>query len=91
MPTAAQLKTLFNLNETAGTGYFTRGRHWPAHINPIFGQIGGGSWVWIGGESVSENAPAFNFAWSEEFVGDVGFRQLTKCVVQGDFRDVEGA
>src|SRR5208283_369806 len=29
-------------------------------------------------------------AWSEEFVGDVGFRQLTKCVVQGDFRDVEG-
>src|SRR5208283_5420238 len=30
-------------------------------------------------------------AWSEEFVGDVGFRQLTKCGVQGDFRDVEGA
>ena len=61
MPTVAELKTLFNPNETAGTGYFTRGTHWPAHINPIFGQIGGGSWVWIGGESVSGSAPAFNF------------------------------
>ena len=36
-------------------------------------------------------APACLLALSEEFVGDVGFRQLTKWVVQGDFRDVEGA
>ena len=29
-------------------------------------------------------------ASSEESVGDVGFRQLTKCMIQGDFGDVEG-
>jgi len=31
------------------------------------------------------------FASSEKSVGDVRFRQLSKCVIQRDSRDVEGA
>jgi hypothetical protein len=31
------------------------------------------------------------FASSKESVGDIGFRQFPKCMVQGDFRDMEGA
>src|SRR5271166_5799034 len=34
---------------------------------------------------------SLNFASSEESVGDVRLRQSAKCVIQRDFRDVEGA
>jgi hypothetical protein len=45
----------------AGTGYFTSGRYWPAHIEPIFSAIGQGSWVRAQGELNGGNVPAFNF------------------------------
>jgi hypothetical protein len=61
MPTVDQLRGLFDPNNTAGTGYYTRGRYWPAHLNPIFSQIGRGSWVWARGTPDAEGAPAFNF------------------------------
>jgi clan AA aspartic protease (TIGR02281 family) len=61
MPGIDQLRVLFNPNQSAGTGYYTRGKYWPAHIDPIFSQIGAGSWVWVGGTQDSQGAPAFNF------------------------------
>jgi hypothetical protein len=61
MPGTNQLRTIFNRDQTAGTGYYTRGKYWPAHIDPIFSQIGAGSWVWAGGSSNPQGAPAFNF------------------------------
>jgi hypothetical protein len=30
-------------------------------------------------------------SWSKESVGDIGFRQFAKCMIQGDFCDMEGA
>jgi predicted aspartyl protease len=61
LPRIDQLRTLFKPDRTAGTGYYTRGRYWPAHIDPIFSQIGAGSWVWATGSSDAKSAPAFNF------------------------------
>jgi clan AA aspartic protease (TIGR02281 family) len=61
MPSMDQLRALFSPNQSAGTGYYTRGRYWPAHIDPIFSQIGAGSWVWAGGTPDSQGAPSFNF------------------------------
>ena len=61
MPTISQLKTLFDPYHTAGTGYYTRGAYWPAHIDPVFSGIGKGSWVWARGAPDAEGAPAFNF------------------------------
>jgi predicted aspartyl protease len=61
MPRINSLRTLFNPDQAAGTGYYTRGRYWPAHIDPIFSQIGAGSWVWAEGSPDPQGAPAFNF------------------------------
>jgi hypothetical protein len=61
MPRVDHLRTLFNPDKTAGTGYYTRGRYWPAHIDPMFSQIGAGSWVWAAGSPDNQGAPAFNF------------------------------
>ena len=61
LPTIGDLRSLFDREFVAGTGYFTSGRHWPAHIEPIFSAIGQGSWSWAQGELASGNAPAFNF------------------------------
>jgi hypothetical protein len=61
LPTTGNLRSLFDKEFVAGTGYFTSGRHWPAHIEPIFSAIGQGSWVWASGEVAGGNAPAFNF------------------------------
>jgi len=61
LPRIDQLRTLFKPDRTAGTGYYTRGRYWPAHIDPIFFQIGAGSWVWAAGGADAQSAPAFNF------------------------------
>jgi hypothetical protein len=63
MPSFAQLRRLFDARSTAGTGYFTRGRHWPAHLNPVFSGIGAGSWVWANEAARLPGAgyPAFNF------------------------------
>ena len=66
MPTIAQLATLFDKRFTAGTGWYERGRYWPAHIDPIFSGIGGGSWAWATGSAGAQGAPAFNFNTGEE-------------------------
>ena len=60
VPTIGDLRSLYDKGYVAGTGYFTSGRHWPAHIEPIF-PIGQGSWVWANGEQAGGDAPAFNF------------------------------
>jgi hypothetical protein len=61
MPSIYQLRTLFDRGEVAGTGYFTRGQYWPAHINPVFSGIGRGSWVWAKGSTLGDKAFAFNY------------------------------
>lgn len=61
MPQSDQLRALYDPRSTAGTGYYTRGRRWPAHIDPAFSGIGEGSWVWEAGGSGVQGAPAFNF------------------------------
>ncbi len=61
LPTIGDLRSLFDKQFVAGTGYFTSGRHWPAHIEPIFSAIGQGSWVWAYGDLGGGDAPAFNF------------------------------
>ena len=61
LPMISDLTSLFDRNFVAGTGYFTSGRYWPAHIEPIFSAIGQGSWVWAAGGLSGGNAPAFNF------------------------------
>ena len=61
VPTTVELRSLFDKEFVAGTGYFTSGRYWPAHIEPIFSAIGQGSWVWAQGELNGGNAPGFQF------------------------------
>ena len=63
MPSLVQLQSLFDARSTAGTGYFTRGRHWPEHLNPVFSSIGAGAWVWAGEPATRSGIgyPAFNF------------------------------
>lgn len=61
MPQPSQLRTLFDGRSTAGVGYYTRGRRWPARMDPVFSGIGEGSWVWAAGNPGPQGAPAFNF------------------------------
>jgi hypothetical protein len=60
MPTISELQTLYDPKYTAGTGYVTGGRSFPAHVHPVFAKIGGGSWVWSN-ESLGSDARSFNF------------------------------
>lgn len=61
MPTIQQLDTLYDRRYTAGTGYFTGGQNWPAHIHKVFSAIGGGSWVWSNEAVNSRDAKSYNF------------------------------
>jgi hypothetical protein len=61
MPTIEQLKSLFDPRYTAGTGFVSGGRAWPAHIDPVFEAIGQGSWVWSANPPDANSAHAFNF------------------------------
>ena len=57
-----QVMTLFDTNKSAGTGYCDeRGRYFPAKIDPAFGKIGKGSWVWTK-ETVNRNDKQFAYA-----------------------------
>ena len=60
MPTIEEIRTLYNPAMTAGTGYYTNGRYFPAHIDPVFSAIGGGSWVWSNENAGGNNARSFN-------------------------------
>jgi tRNA A-37 threonylcarbamoyl transferase component Bud32 len=62
LPSIKQLAALYDPAASAGIGYAEKGVHYPAHIDPIFGAIGHGSWLWSGelGEDASR-ARSFNF------------------------------
>lgn len=59
MPTIEEIRTLYEPTSKAGVGYFTDGKHFPAHINSVFNAIGGGSWVWAN-ERVGDDARSVN-------------------------------
>lgn len=60
MPTIEEIRTLYNPSVRAGVGYYTDGKYFPAHINPVFAAIGGGSWVWTDQQVGAGNARSFN-------------------------------
>jgi hypothetical protein len=60
MPTVEEIRSLYDPAVTAGTGYYTNGRYYPAHIDPVFSAIGGGSWVWSNESARGDNARSFN-------------------------------
>lgn len=62
MPTIRELRTIYSPGESAGTGYVSGGKHWPAHLSPRFAAIGGGSWVWAADHASSKDSGvSFNF------------------------------
>ena len=60
MPRADQVAALFDPTKVAGTGFAYGGQYWPAKMDPVFSQIGGGAWVWLSGEVSRGEAPAYN-------------------------------
>jgi len=60
MPTITEIMTLHNPATTAGTGFYKEGRYFPAHIDPVFNAIGGGSWVWASERTATGDAQSFN-------------------------------
>jgi hypothetical protein len=59
IPTIEEIRTLYNPTLKAGVGYYTGGRYFPAHIDPVFNAIGGGSWVWAN-EKIGDDAQSLN-------------------------------
>jgi hypothetical protein len=59
MPRIEEIRTLYNPALKAGTGFYIGGKYFPAHIDPVFAAIGGGSWVWAN-EKVGDEARSFN-------------------------------
>jgi len=60
MPTIEEIATLYDPSQRAGTGYYTEGRYFPAHVDPVFNAIGSGSWVWSGQRVGVGDARSFN-------------------------------
>jgi len=60
LPTLQELRKLYVPGSTAGIGYLTAGRRFPAQMDPAFAGIGGGSWVWVE-EEKGASGVAFNF------------------------------
>lgn len=60
MPSISEIKTLYDPSKIAGTGYFIRGKYFPAKIHPVFNGIGGGSWVWSAEVVNSKRAKSLN-------------------------------
>jgi hypothetical protein len=60
MPTIQEIRALYNPAVTAGTGYYMNGKNFPAHIDPAFHAIGGGSWVWSNESAGGDNSRSFN-------------------------------
>ena len=61
MPSIEEIRSLYNPAVTAGTGHNINGTYFPAHIDPAFNAIGGGSWVWSNESAGAGNARSFNF------------------------------
>ena len=60
LPTVKELEALFDHTKKAGTGYCTK-TCFTAKMDPIFGKIGDGSWVWSSDEKNKTTAFFFNF------------------------------
>ena len=60
MPSGRELKSLFDPRQVAGTGIYYKGRYWPAKMDGIFRDIGGGSWVWAS-RDLGRQAESYNF------------------------------
>lgn len=60
MPSIEEIRTLYNPYLKAGTGFYLDGKYFPAHIDPVFNAIGGGSWVWSNEKLGEDNARSFN-------------------------------
>lgn len=60
MPTLEEIRALYDPGSYAGTGYYTRGQYWPAHMDAVFNGIGGGSWIWSDQQTGAGNARSFN-------------------------------
>ena len=60
MPTIQEIRTLYDPSQRAGTGYYQDGRYFPAHLDPVFNAIGGGSWVWSNERVGVGKARSFN-------------------------------
>ncbi|HEY0320592.1 MAG TPA: DUF1566 domain-containing protein [Pyrinomonadaceae bacterium] len=60
MPSIEEVRTLYNPSSSAGTGFYLNGRYYPAHIDPVFNGIGGGSWVWSDEKVGADAARSFN-------------------------------
>ncbi len=60
LPSLEEIRTLYDPGSYAGTGYYTRGQYWPAHMDPVFNRIGGGSWIWSDKQTGNGNAHSFN-------------------------------
>jgi len=61
MPVTSQLRALFVPGSSAGQGYLTGGKRWPAHLDSIFSAIGDGSWVWAASKVGSDVPVFYNF------------------------------
>ena len=60
LPTETEIQALFEPGKSAGTGFESGGRHWPAHIDPMFAGIGRGSWVWVSEPAVADRGMTWN-------------------------------
>jgi serine/threonine protein kinase len=47
IPSFSDIKKLYDPQSKAGTGFYLKGRNYPARINHIFEDIGSGSWFWV--------------------------------------------
>ena len=56
LPTEPQAATLYDPAKFVGGGSV----YLPAHIDPVFSGIGGGSWIWLRGASAQGQSPAYN-------------------------------
>jgi hypothetical protein len=68
MPSISEILSLYNPSYTAGIGYYTGGKHWPAKIHPVFGGIGNGSWVWSNKTLSGSRAKSVNLNQGVEVV-----------------------
>jgi hypothetical protein len=60
MPSISELSTLYDPQYSTGIGYLQSGIRYPAHVSPLFADIGDGSWGWSA-ESDGPEARSFNF------------------------------
>jgi hypothetical protein len=60
MPSPDELLALYDSESTAGVGFLSKGKYYPAKIDAVFDAIGGGSWAWTGEAVDKKRARAVN-------------------------------